>query len=105
MRRCDEFLAALFGDKGAIMAANGFDPTKPGYLNGKKTEGVPQYRGDYTYNGVLQTGHLSNYAAHLYNSNVYVPAGGISLGTPTVTTPGQETTVDFFYYERLSTLS
>lgn len=36
MKRCDDRLAALFGEQGAYMAANGFDFTQQGFLNGRR---------------------------------------------------------------------
>ena len=101
MERCDDFLAKLFGDGNAYMAANGIDFTKVTIATGKR----PQYRGDYTVNGKVYQGHLGGYAAHLYGSrdgkrdtNVYVPLKGVrrNLGSDPDGNP-----IDLFYYKEL----
>jgi hypothetical protein len=123
MIRCDNDLGELFGDDGAYMAANSFDLTQ----NDGNTGSPPQYRGDYSFNGRVFVGHLSNYAAHLYASteggstattNVYAPAGGVNPATggrntplrideyrkPGSVKPGIENTADLLYYSQLGNL-
>ena len=104
MERCDKYLAKLFGEGDAFMAANRFDFTKKNTATGKS----PQYRGDYLYNGKIIQGHLGGYAAHLYGSrdgkldtNVYVPLGGErrDLGEDPDGNP-----IDLIYYKQLGSL-
>ncbi|HEX9630158.1 MAG TPA: hypothetical protein VF961_09075 [Pyrinomonadaceae bacterium] len=101
MAACDLTLAAIFGDPGAVAAANGFEPGELGHQ-------YPLYRGDLIGDdGILRRGHLS-FAMHLYGSAdgtgesaLYVPAGftsHTSMPTPT-------DAAVMFYYPRLGHLT
>jgi hypothetical protein len=97
MAASDAALAARFGGRGAVAAANGFEPTQ---LSAQ----YPLYRGDLVADdGRILRGHLS-FAMHLYGSNdgtrdtaVYVPAGFVSHSTTPTPTDAAVT----FYYPRL----
>jgi hypothetical protein len=101
MAASDLTLAAIFGDAGAVAAANGFEPSQLGNQ-------YPLYRGDLIGDdGRLRRGHLS-FAMHLYGSTdgtgesaLYVPAGFTSHSeTPTPTDAAVT-----FYYPRLGQLT
>jgi hypothetical protein len=94
MAQHDRLLAQMFGDAGAVAAANGFEP--PGLANQYAI-----YRGDLRGpDGVTRRGHLSD-AMHLYgssdgtgNTGLYVPEGFASHSqSPTHT----DAAVTFFY--------
>jgi hypothetical protein len=101
MAACDLTLAAIFGDAGAVAAANGFEP-------GQLGSQYPLYRGDLIGDdGILRRGHLS-FAMHLYGSAdgtgesaLYVPAGFISHSSIPTPTDAAVT----FYYPRLGQLT
>lgn len=71
MEKCDAKIAALFGGKNAIAAANGFDPDSLAIVKVSK-QGVynKHYRGDEmdTKNNLISPGHLSESSMHLYGS-------------------------------------
>lgn len=101
MIESDRALARIFGDAGAVAAANGFEPLA-------LASQYPFYRGDIVANdGRTLRGHLS-YAMHLYGSAdgtgasaLYVPAGFTSHSdTPTPTDAAIT-----FYYPRLGSLT
>lgn len=87
-------LATIFGEPGAVAAANGFEPI--GLANQ-----YPLYHGDLIGDdGVIRRGHLS-FAMHLYGSadgtgdtEIYIPIGFISHSS--VPTP-TDAAVTFFY--------
>jgi hypothetical protein len=97
MAASDAALAARFGGRGAVAAANGFEPSQ---LSAQ----YPLYRGDLVADdGRILRGHLS-LAMHLYGSNdgtrdtdVYVPAGFVSHSTTPTPTDAAVT----FYYPQL----
>jgi hypothetical protein len=101
MAASDLTLAAIFGDAGAIAAANGFEPKQLGSQ-------YPLYRGDLIGDdGRLLRGHLS-FAMHLYGSTdgtgetaLYVPAGFTSHSEIPTPTDAAVT----FYYPRLGRLT
>jgi hypothetical protein len=101
MAESDRALARIFGDSGAVAAANGFEP-------GALASQYPLYRGDIIADdGRNLRGHLS-YAMHLYGSAdgtglsaLYIPAGFTShSGAPTPTDAAVT-----FYYPRLGNLT
>jgi hypothetical protein len=97
----DRQLAAIFGDPGAVAAANSYEPPA-------LAQQYPLYRGDLIAdNGRLIRGHLS-YAMHLYgnadgtgDSSLYVPAGFTSHSSE----PGPTDAAVTFYYPRLGNLT
>jgi hypothetical protein len=101
MARCDQMLARIFGGKGAIAAANSYEPAG-------LSRQYPIYRGDLRgSDGLLRPGHLS-YAMHLYGNEdgtgvtpIYVPAGFTSH----TTTPTPTDAAITFYYPRLGNLT
>jgi hypothetical protein len=101
MIESDRGLAKIFGDPGAIAAANGFEPVA-------LARQYPLYRGDIVANdGRVLRGHLS-FAMHLYgsidgtgNSALYVPAGFSSHSEVPTPTDAAIT----FYYPRLGNLT
>jgi len=100
MAESDRILAKIFGDAGAVAAANGFEPEA---LGGQ----YPLYRGDVVGDdGRILRGHLS-YAMHLYgsadgtgDSAIYIPSGFTSHSDEVSTTDAAVT----FYYPRLGNL-
>ena len=101
MAHSDRTLARIFGDSGAVAAANGFEPAA-------LASQYPLYRGDVVANGGRRLrGHLS-FAMHLYGSvdgtntsAVYVPAGFTSHSKGPTPTDAAVT----FYYPRLGRLT
>ena len=97
MAASDVALAAIFGGRRAIAAANGFEPRQ---LSAR----YPLYRGDLVGDdGRILRGHLS-FAMHVYGSDdgtgdtdLYVPAGFVSHSTMPTPTDAAVT----FYYPRL----
>ena len=97
----DWLLAKIFGGRGAVAAANGFEPTGLGNR-------YPLYRGDLISDeGKLLRGHLS-FAMHLYGSEdgtreteLYVPMGFISNSSEPTPTDAAVT----FYYPKLGDLT
>jgi hypothetical protein len=97
----DWALAKIFGGRGAVAAANGFEPTGLGSQ-------YPLYRGDLiSDDGKLLRGHLS-FAMHLYGSEdgtrvteLYVPMGFTSNSSEPTPTDGAVT----FYYPKLGGLT
>lgn len=97
----DRQLAAIFGDPGAVAAANSYEPPA-------LAQQYPLYRGDLIANdGRVIRGHLS-YAMHLYGnaegtgaSVLYVPAGFTSHSSE----PGPTDAAVTFYYPRLGNLT
>lgn len=67
MEKCDAKIAAIFGGKNAIAAANGFDPDSLAIVGMNKVI-YQYYRGDTIQNGKPVAGHLSAYMMHLYGS-------------------------------------
>lgn len=100
METPDSSLAALFGDGGAVAAANGVEPRRLGNQ-------YPLYRGDLVgEDGKVRRGHLA-YAMNLYGSEdgtgqtkLYVPAGFTSHSSQPSPTDAAVT----FYYPRLGNL-
>ena len=101
MAERDRLLARVFGDPGAVAAANGFEP------KGLASQ-YPLYRGDVVGgDGRTLRGHLS-YAMHLYgsadgtgDSAIYVPAGFTTHSTE----PSPTDAAVLFYYPRLGNLT
>jgi len=101
MAESDRVLAKIFGDAGAVAAANGFEPMA---LAGQ----YPLYRGDVVGDdGRILRGHLS-YAMHLYgsadgtgDSAIYIPTGFTSHSDEVSPTDAAVT----FYYPRLGNLA
>lgn len=101
MAESDRTLARIFGDPGAVAAANGFEPEA-------LASEYPLYRGDVVADdGRRLRGHLS-FAMHLYGSAdgsggsaVYVPAGFMSHSVGPTPTDAAVT----FYYPRLGKLT
>lgn len=101
MVECDRLLARIFGDPGAVAAANGFEP------QGLARQ-YPLYRGDLVGDdGRTLRGHLS-YAMHLYgnadgtgNSSIYVPDGFTTHSNE----PSPTDAAVLFYYPRLGNLT
>jgi len=101
MAESDRALARIFGDPGAVAAANGFEPQA-------LARQYPLYRGDIIAdNGRILRGHLS-FAMHLYgsadgrgDSAVYVPVGFTSHSDGPSPTDAAVT----FYYPRLGNLT
>jgi hypothetical protein len=101
MAQCDQMLAGIFGGRGAVAAANGFEPSG---LAGQ----YPIYRGDLRgSDGLVRPGHLI-YALHLYGSvdgtgitPIYVPAGFASHSN----TPTPSDAAITFFYPRLGRLT
>ena len=101
MAASDWILAKIFGGRGAVAAANGFEPTGLGSQ-------YPLYRGDLiSDDGKLLRGHLS-FAMHLYGSadgtretELYVPMGFISNSSEPTPTDAAVT----FYYPKLGDLT
>ncbi|HXM34254.1 MAG TPA: hypothetical protein VN920_03630 [Pyrinomonadaceae bacterium] len=101
MAENDRALARIFGDPGAVAAANGFEPVA-------LATQYPLYRGDLVgEDGRKLRGHLS-YAMHLYgsadgtgDSALYVPAGFTSHTNAPTPTDAAVT----FYYPRLGNLT
>jgi len=97
----DLILATIFGEPGAVAAANGFEPRGLGNQ-------YPLYRGDLIGDdGRIRRGHLS-YAMHLYGSEdgtgeteLYVPLGFISNSDEPTPTDAAVT----FYYPKLGNLT
>jgi hypothetical protein len=97
----DWILAKIFGGRGAVAAANGFEPRGLGNQ-------YPLYRGDLISDeGKLLRGHLS-FAMHLYGSEdgtrqteLYVPMGVISNSSEPTPTDAAIT----FYYPKLGDLT
>ena len=100
MAESDRLLAQIFGESGAIAAANGFEPAG-------LASNYPIYRGDLKEaDGLIRRGHLS-YAMHLYGSadgqattGVYVPRGFVSHSNEPTPTDAAIT----FFYPRLGNL-
>jgi hypothetical protein len=101
MAESDELLAGIFGDPGAVAAANGFEPQG-------LAKQYPWYRGDLiSDDGRILRGHLAH-AMHLYgnadgtgNSSVYVPSGFTSHSNAPTPTDAAVT----FYYPRLGNMT
>ena len=101
MANSDFMLAKIFGGRGAVAAANGFEPTG---LGGQ----YPLYRGDLiSDDGKILRGHLS-FAMHLYGSEdgtreteLYVPLGFTSNSSEPTPTDAAVT----FYYPKLGDLT
>jgi hypothetical protein len=101
MAASDSVLAAIFGGRGAIAAANGYEPA---HLDHQ----YPLYRGDLIADDRrILRGHLS-FAMHLYGSadgtgdtELYIPAGFSSHSEAPSPTDAAMT----FYYPRLGNLS
>lgn len=97
----DWMLAKIFGGRGAVAAANGFEPTGLGSQ-------YPLYRGDLVSDdGKILRGHLS-FAMHLYGSEdgtreteLYVPMGFTSNSSEPTPTDAAVT----FYYPKLGNLA
>jgi hypothetical protein len=90
---CSNYLAGLFGGGNAVAGANGFTPSGA-------------FRGTYTYNGKVISGHLSDFAIHIYGSRdqtkdtrIFVPLGGIHTLSAT---DKDGNNVDLFYYGNLN---
>jgi hypothetical protein len=100
MAESDRLLAEIFGEPGAVAAANGFEPRG-------LASNYPIYRGDLRgADGLTRRGHLS-YAMHLYGSmdgtatsGVYVPSGYVSHSK----TPTPSDAAITFFYPRLGNL-
>jgi hypothetical protein len=100
MAESDRLLAEIFGESGAVAAANGFEPRG-------LASNYPIYRGDLRgVDGLTRRGHLS-YAMHLYGSldgtatsSVYLPRGFVSHSK----TPTPSDAAITFYYPRLGNL-
>ncbi|MFN2516132.1 MAG: hypothetical protein ABR556_07945 [Pyrinomonadaceae bacterium] len=100
MAATDRMLAAIFGGRGAVAAANSFEPERLGHQ-------YPLYRGDIVASdGRILRGHLS-YAMHLYGSEdgtaeteIYVPLGFTSHSNEPTPTDAVVT----FYYPRIGNL-
>ena len=101
METSDWMLAKIFGGRGAVAAANGFEPTGLGSQ-------YPLYRGDLiSDDGRILRGHLS-FAMHLYGSEdgtreteLYVPLGFTSNSSEPTPTDAAVT----FYYPKLGDLT
>jgi len=101
MASSDQQLAAIFGGRQAVAAANSYEPAALG-------QQYPIYRGDlFAADGHLIRGHLS-YAMHLYgnaegtgDSALYVPAGFAAHSSE----PGPTDAAVTFYYPRLGKLT
>ncbi|MEP6911305.1 MAG: hypothetical protein ABI923_01040 [bacterium] len=101
MEASDWMLAKIFGGRGAVAAANGFEPTR-------LVSQYPLYRGDLISDGgKILRGHLS-FAMHLYGSEdgtreteLYVPLGFTSNSSEPTPTDAAVT----FYYPKLGDLT
>ena len=101
MAASDKLLAEIFGGPGAVVAANGFEPSA-------LASQYPLYRGDIIGDdGKLRRGHLSS-AMHIYGSPdgraesaLFVPPGFTSHSSEASPTDAAVT----FYYPRLGNLT
>ena len=113
MEACDEKIASIFGGKNAVAAANGFDPESLAIVQSLTESQIGHYyRGGFVdrNTGILNEGHLSVHAMHLYGStdgtrfgvdgntfiDLFVP-DGFRVKTVRKAVSPTQASVDFYY--------